>query len=270
MPTVFGPLPGPRNVPSDVDPTDYVERTTVFTFTAEVRRHDLERFLPPSAILREAILKIDVVRLENLHWLAGRGYNIVAVSYPVSVPTATGVRLGDFVAVLWESRCEPILTGRDELGHPKLPADITVPAHDSQPTRATASWDGTPFFSAEWTDIRTAESGDGPPSAPPAPVFTHRYLPRVGSLEEADISYLTYDHRRPPEGHPVPQVRYRGVADGSFEFKPASWQQIPFQYPVINALAGIEPLAFRPVTVTVAEGLFPVAGGVPLDGPGLG
>ena len=104
---------------------------------------------------------------------------------------------GYFVPVLWESMADPILTGREELGWPKIFADIPAPVHEAGRWRASASWEGFTFL-----DIAAGDFVAGA-ECPAAPMMFHKYVPRTGEWGEAEIDYFTVTA---PEG-PKPEVK---------------------------------------------------------------
>lgn len=257
MPTAFGPAPGPRNVPDGVELPAGPERRTTLAFTVEVHPDDLKPLLPRGAVPAAPRLTVKVQKLENLRWLAGRGYNIVSVSLPMTWRN----REGDYLAVLWENLAEPIVTGRDELGFPKLFADIEAPSlREATDLGARASWDGTTFF------VATAGAlTDLPPPSPARAVVTHRYLPAVGRLHTADVDQMTVTEPAGPAGSAPLTVVHSASGPGRFAFHPVTWQQHPVQYPVINSLAGIRQTGPATVSAECVEGSFSAASNGLLD-----
>ncbi|MGH2266647.1 hypothetical protein ACQ1Z3_16255, partial [Enterococcus faecalis] len=65
--------------------------------------------------------------MTEIDWLAGRGYTMIHVSWPARFDGMRDRATGRFLAVVWESLADPIITGRDEIGHPKLYADVDAP-----------------------------------------------------------------------------------------------------------------------------------------------
>ncbi len=257
MPTAFGPAPGPRNVPADAPAPSGPARQSVASFTAEVRPAALEGLLPERVEVRVPALRVRLVTFENLHWFAGRGYDALSVSVPVRYSAPAGPVDADYLLVMWENDADPIITGRDELGFPKLFADIDV-ARSVNWLRAQASWDHTTFFRAELHDFRTAD-----PVTSTVPVLTHRYCPAVGKLSAADVDYLTLS-----TPGPAPTVTYSAVASGTFTFEPVTWNDVPLQYPVINALAAIDVVSVGPASLVCSE--IDVTNRRPVEGPAYG
>ena len=121
----------------------------------------------------------------DIGWLAGRSYNIVRLTLPVRFRDQGELLRGSFMPVLWESLADPIVTGRDELGHPKLWAEIPDPVVSAggEDVRGS-SWLGFPFFEIEATGLQ-----DAPPPAAGGPghVLTAKYVPRTGAWGEPDV-----------------------------------------------------------------------------------
>lgn len=251
MPTAFGPAPGPRNVPDGVELPPGLERISTVTFTAPGQEAELQPLLPDRCVLRDASWSIEVTAMRNLHWFGGHGYNIITVGIPVHYVGGQEPIDGRFVPVMWESMADPILTGRDELGFPKLFADIDIhdlPVNGTESAVARGSWEGTTFFKAAVSELAPA---DPPESSPP--VITRRYLPAVGALDAADVNYLTASN--PVSARSLSLVN-SASGSGQFEFIPVTWRQVPFQYPVINALSALKVGGPVSVRATTIEGIF--------------
>src|SRR5579883_2609363 len=128
MPVVFGPAPGPRQK-ADGTPWKPEETGTMscqwLAVSYLTRAAQLERLLPPGFALRgDPVLTVSLSFFDKLYWLAGRGYGIVIVDFPVTYNGRSEVIEGTFCPVLWEGIPDAILTGREELGFPKLFGDI--------------------------------------------------------------------------------------------------------------------------------------------------
>ncbi len=139
MPISFGPSAGPRNVPSDAPYQAGTLRTASVSVTARSDANALTALLPDGCKLDgEPMLTARITHMYDIGWLAGRSYNILMITVPVQFHNQGELLRGNFMPVLWESLADPILTGRDELGHPKLWAEIPDPvvtAHDQSGTR---------------------------------------------------------------------------------------------------------------------------------------
>ncbi len=244
MPTVFGPAPGPRNVPHERQHLRFEKETIAIAVTARTDPTSLAQLLPPRCEPDgEARLEVGVYQLTNVGWLAGRAYNIVMVMIPAVFSGERETVRGSFIPVLWESLCDPILTGREELGWPKLPAEIPDATFEHGSWRAGASWQGFRFLDIEATAFVEAVAPEAS-----APMFVHKYIPRCGQGEHADASYIAVSGAERPAS-----VREFKRGTGRFAFHTAQWEDMPTQYPIVNRLAAL-PLEFACATLTRTSG----------------
>jgi hypothetical protein len=239
MPLSFGPAPGPRNLPEDKRHLRYEKRALTISLSARTDPDQLRRLLPEGfQIEGDARLEVVLICLSGIGWLAGRSYNIVMVRIPARWQGNEEV-LGHFVPVLWENMADPILTGREELGWPKIFADISAIVVDGH-WRASAAWDGFRFFELDGLDFIPA---DTPP--PVLPMMFHKYIPRTGEWGQNDADYFTVTA---PDGPPPRLVSFASGA-GCFSFRPARWEDMPTQYRIVNALAELPLGDFAPATL---------------------
>src|SRR5262249_43585380 len=85
MPPVFGPLPAPRNVPKDKQHLPSNQTNIVIAVTALTDAEVLGALLPPDCSLDgEPLLTITMTFMSNIGWLAGRGYTILNVGFPIA------------------------------------------------------------------------------------------------------------------------------------------------------------------------------------------
>jgi acetoacetate decarboxylase len=244
MPTVFGPTPGPRNLPHERQHLRFEKETFAIAVTARTDPASLAQLLPARCELDgEARLEIGIYHLTKVGWLAGRGYNIAMVRIPAVFAGERETVRGSFIPVLWESLCEPILTGREELGWPKLPAEIPDATLDDGSWRAAASWQGFRFL-----DIEASGFVESVAPEASAPMFVHKYIPRCGEWGHADASYIAVSGAERPA-----TVREFKRGSGRFGFHPARWEDMPTQYPIVNGLAAL-PLEFVGATLTRTSG----------------
>lgn len=253
MPAVLGPAPGPRNMPASKAHRRYEGDTLAVTVTALVERTALSAILPPRCRLAgEALLDVCVMKQTRLGWLAGRGYNIVALRIPVLCDTPGGETAFNFTPVLWENMADPILTGREELGSPKLFANIPDPMPQDGGYRCSADWEGFRFLDLEVTAMRVAELA--PPPMPPQ--LLYRYFSRIGDWEHPAVAELT---RANKGGAPTPKLNHHLTGSGRFVFHAATWEDMPTQYTFINTLASLPLLEFRGARVTHMSGIPDIA-----------
>ena len=245
MPVSFGPAPGPRNLPESQRHRRYEKNTLTLTLSALTDSDALARLLPPGfAVEAPARIELSLLVLTDIGWLAGRGYNILMVRIPARWRGEEDVT-GAFVPVLWESMAEPILTGRDELGWPKIFADIPTPVVENGEWRAHAAWEDFTFLDMRAGDFEAAARPD------PAPqMMFHKYVPRTGAWGEAEVDYFTATALEVA----APQVRSVRNGTGAFRFHRASWEQMPTQYPIVSALADLPLIDFGRAQLVESSG----------------
>lgn len=245
MPASFGPAGGPRQAPDD---TDY--RPGPITFTRYVVRflgcaEQLGALLPKGLVLRgDPMAQFHFFCLRDIPWLAGRGYNILSLMIPVTHNGARGeVVDGVYTAVMWENLGDPIITGREQLGHPKLYAHLPDPRHLNGETHMRASWEDFTFAELQLACDTPAQpelvSEIG--ASVGAGIIAHKYIPRSGQWDVADADYLTLSpvpgvaNMRDPQ--PAPSIL---TGSGRIRFNVPQWQDMPTQYHIVQKLAALE------------------------------
>lgn len=257
MPAVFGPAAGPRQK-ADGIPWSAEETGTMRQEWATVRylarREQLDAILPPGFALRgDPEVLVQLGHFHDLYWLAGRGYGIVTLLIPTTYHGQAESIDGDFMPLIWEGLADAIITGRDELGFPKLFADI--PEIDVDLDRGTvagsASWLDFTFFSMALTGLTEQPA----PAGAPVPTLTYKYVPRtsVGGQGGADIAHVTTGAPKPGSdiAAPVPPISARSWGgEGTFTWNRASFEQLPTTHAIVNGVADLEVVELRGATYT--------------------
>lgn len=253
MPTVFGPAPGPRQ---RADGTRWTsEETGVMsaqwlTVRQEVPAAELEALMPPGFILRgDPVVAVQAAYFHNLYWLGGRSYGIVIVDWPVTYQGGSETIDGAFCPVMWEGEPDAIMTGREELGFPKLFADIPPLAVDpaSGTASAEASWLGHRFFELSIDGLEESDSTPRMPGSGGANLY-QKYMPRTGPNGEGgtDVSYVTTSAPRGVAASAAISIEdmtfRRWTGSGSARWHEATFQQLPTTHHIINRLAAIPVL----------------------------
>lgn len=250
MPTHFGPAPGPRQVPDEIaaDPTRSPRRLTV-TASYLTDPGMLERHLPDGfSLAGEPVVTIDVHHMTDLDWLAGRGYTMIHVGWPATFTGRKDQATGRFLAVVWENLADPIITGRDEIGHPKLYAEIAEPRRWDGVQICTAGWMGFRFLALEVSQLRDAAPVSNSPGSDGTLML--KYTPRTGAWGETDLCQVTLT----PADDPDYQIARRQTGQSSVRFHHATWSDLPTMSHVVNALAALPCLEARGGAVTMSRG----------------
>jgi hypothetical protein len=260
MPSMLGRAPGPRNMPKSKRACQYDGDVTTISIRALTDEKLLSALLPPRCRLA-AEPKINVMysMLTNLGWLAGRGYNILKAQSEIIFDGEDGEVRGNLSWVLWESHADPIVTGRDELGTPKLYASLPDVRFIGNSCATSADWEGFRFFDMEVADIipdARSTTFDSYAAQGGLPLLCYRYHSRVGAWETADIAVMTMST---PGLAPPPMVREQLRGEGKFRFFPARWEDMPTQYTYVTTLASLPLLGFEPARISKVSGMADLA-----------
>lgn len=275
MPIGFGPFPGPRQDAYGRALQEGLERTfSTISIKFKTSRTYLEtlfptsqfRFKNPATVCQASI---SVTELGNMQWLGGKGYRhlglyIHGVEY---VKKDGSVISGTHMPILFESLTDPIVSGREELGMPKLFCDIDI---DRQPNavRVAASWRGAQFIDVRLSDLEeddvSSEAGTIGGEADYG-ILVYRYIPAVGQPGKADTEYAVVvpHEEEEPKGTvkkvlrtPDPQDKKAAgagaSASASIEVAALDWTRLPTLHHVASGLAAV-PI-YEVVSAKVVEG----------------
>jgi hypothetical protein len=120
----------------------------------ETEREALADLLPPFYELTETpSVQLSYARLDEVDWLGGRSYSLLAVNIPVVYRGEQQTIAGPFASVVWEDDCHSIIAGRDYLGIPKLYADIPQVSVGESSFRVSCSLYGTELLGITFSDM---------------------------------------------------------------------------------------------------------------------
>jgi Acetoacetate decarboxylase (ADC) len=218
-------------------------------------RAKLEALLPPGFALTAPEVHVTLGFFRDLYWLAGRGYGIVNVEVPVTY-TGKDQRIeGALCLVLWEGRPDAIVTGREELGFPKLFADI--PNVRLQPETGKlsgqASWFDHTFFEMEMHGLEEVEVQEKRLLGPKGGPIFYKYMPRTGPFGSggSDVTYVTCSHPKPGDESSAQTIKFGDATyrkwratGGSVTWHRASFEQLPTTFHVVNGVADLPILEY--------------------------
>ena len=137
-----------------------------------------------------ALAELSLESLDKLSWLGGSGYDLLALYIPGVVhKSADGTLVkGKYCPTMFENLADPILTGREELGVPKMFSDIAISRTDSS-CAANISWRGAQWAELKWSNLQ--KPGDATVLDQPnggGGLLLHKYIPATGrgKLAEPD------------------------------------------------------------------------------------
>lgn len=251
MPIFFGPTPGPRQWPPgkdfDFNKTPKRRAIAVRYLTDKAK---LEAHLPDCfEVWGEAVLTVEVTYMWELGWLAGRGYNMCDVKFPAIFKGRNGPVHGTLLLVRFEDLTDPILSGREELGHNKLYCEIPpLNVLEEQRYFTQMSWLHSPFLKVAAWDLKE-DMQIAPPDPMNKGLLSYKYMPRTGVWGVSDVEYATLT---PPSWNG--RVTRRMTGKGSAEFLQAKWEDLPTLYHLVNAFEALPLLESRGAVVYDMEG----------------
>lgn len=279
-PLGFGPSPGPR-LPLGLHPSsDDVkalrqqtpERSTTYSIKFRTSRTYLEGFLPscykftgPATAVSASIV---CSTLDGMTWLGGGEYSHCGLYiHGVEYTKRDGSNIfGTYLPVLFEDLTDPIVTGRSELGMPKLFANIAVHERDGS-CSIGLSWRGTEFMKLDIQDLVKEEAtangvehaepqrGPGPPPQPQDQgLLLYRYVPAVGEPGKVDAEYpVFFPKSAPAPGVEPPQSWVTKTA--SMDFNACDWQSLPTLHYIAKGLADIPVYGIEEARLTKSVGV---------------
>lgn len=273
MPIMFGPAPGPRQHPEGRMWTpEEAGRMNAQWMKVSYRTDPakLEKLLPAGFSLRgEPIVSVSCAWFKNLYWLAGRGYGILSVDFPVTYQGKSERHDGALCPIIWEGSPDAIMTGREELGFPKMFARFSDIEWDEVAGGAScyAAWFEHRFFDIELTELTEEVNPEKklPGSGGGAQMY-YKYMPRtsIGGREGADIAYVTSSAAAPGTGGSVANINFdefdfrRWTGKGVVNWHRATWEQLPLSFHIVNGIADLDILEYIDAEM------------VEFSGPGIG
>ena len=240
MPAHFGPRPFSPKA------SGWYRDVTTMVIPYITDRDKLAAYLPePYTVAEEAVVTVTYACNKGVDWLAGHGYNLIAVSAAVVFNGEEEQLEGDFTLVMWENLTDPILTGRELQGIPKIYADFqdhSVIAHEWH-TNAGHFCHKIPDMFV--TNLRAptpeeveayakaAEGKDNP--------MAWRYLPGVSGFGQSVSEATTF-----PSETTLTETL---VGQGHVDWQHLTWEQNPTQFHIVNALADLPILGYLPSVV---------------------
>jgi len=245
----------------------YPTTSRTFNVSFLTSAEKLEAMLPPDKGLElrgDPVVSVTAIYQGALGWLAGRSYDIVMVTFPVTFNGKERQVHGAFAPVIWENMTEPILAGREMLGWSKIYADIEPPAVMGNGVHCVAGWYGFKFMDLkidnlrQLTDEELKARQEDMASQTSEGSIHWKYIRRTGTTDETDADYLTISTNK---GAPPMEIKSLGVwtGDGSIEFHRSAWEDMPTMAKVVNAFADLE---IKEVVSSVVTKMESIGGGM--------
>jgi hypothetical protein len=253
QPIVFGPMPGPRQ---DWMGRDRALKSTQSTFTTASIKfktsrtllqnlfpNDRYRFTSPSTVARASFSQ---TTLGGMDWLGGGGYRHIGLYiHGVQYTKEDGTVLkGTYMPILFENLADPIVSGREELGMPKLYTAIDVHQRNES-YRLQTSWQG-----AVWGHFELEGLEDQDPSIDAGTIggeaddgiLVHRYMPKIGKeyKGQAEAEYPVFvPHAAESKVVPSKVTRLQRTTKAKVEIHGLDWDALPTLHHVVSRLGEI-------------------------------
>ncbi len=253
MPVQFGPGLGPRQLPEGRDFNfEKAPRTKTLSLSFLSNSDQLRALLPDCFSLGdEPIVSIFASQMTGVDWLAGRGYSMVGVNFPARFSGKVDKVEGSFLCVLFENMCEPIITGREELGFSKVYAEIAGPVILDDKAKVSVSWHGFNFLDIKLNKLveqpveamgNSGKVSDGE--------LHYKYMPKTGDWGSSDVEYPTITPTSCNKGRVLKNFK----GEGSLSWNKAQWEDLPTLYNIVNTLADLEVVEYLGASLSYTEG----------------
>ncbi|KAH0345428.1 FAD/NAD(P)-binding domain-containing protein, partial [Aureobasidium melanogenum] len=247
MPVSFGPSPGPRqalytNQPQPARHSTFTTASIKFktsrTFLQNLLPTESFQFKDPGTI---AYASFSQTTLGKMEWLGGSGYRHFGMYiHGVRYTKQNGETVdGTYLPLLFESLTDPIVSGRDELGMPKVFCDVDV-RHRENSYRVRTSWQGSMFGKFNLDELEeadpAAEAGTIGGEADYG-ILTYKYSPAVGERGKADAAYaVVVPHAEESKVVPSKVTKLWKSKKPNFQFDALTQQDLPTLHHIVSKL----------------------------------
>jgi Acetoacetate decarboxylase (ADC) len=265
MPVAFGPMPGPRQTT-----VGGVREATQSTFTTasvkfKTSRTLLQNLFPKDSTSYKfkspgtiAYASFSQTTLNKMEWLGGSGYKHIGLYiHGVEYHKTNGeVISGSYMPILFESLTDPIVSGREELGMPKLYTSIDIHRR-SNSYRINTGWEGAIWGNFTWDgleEVDPSSTGGSISGEDDDGILVYRYIPSVGreNKGKADAEYPVFVPFKEEKPQPKTERVYR-AAKASFKIDPLDWDALPTLHHVISRLGELP--VYEIMDAKVVEGV---------------
>ncbi|MGO9017922.1 MAG: acetoacetate decarboxylase family protein [Syntrophobacteraceae bacterium] len=218
---------------------------TTIAITYLTERKLLAQYLPePFEVGPEPLVSVSYAMNREIEWLAGGCYNIIGVNASAVFKGQVDEIAGSYCLVMWENLTDPILTGRELQGIPKIYADIPDHTISEGVWRTCASYRGHTIVDLSIRDlVALPESGvkDIETMSREGNWMGWKYIPKTGE-PGAEVSHATLF---PTES----SFREAWIGVGEVVWRLLTWEQNPTQFHIVNALEELPILEYRSAVV---------------------
>lgn len=257
-------MPGPRQ---DINGESRLAKSEKSTFQTtlikfKTSRTLLQSLLPddsytfgtPSTV---ATATFSHTLLGGMDWLGGGGYRHLGLYiHGVQYRKADGeVVEGTYLPVLFEDLADPIVSGREELGMPKLYSALDAHERDGS-FYLQASWQGAVWGRISWEGLEDEDpfSHSGPDEGG---ILTHLYIPQVGADRrgQAEAEYPVFVPNAETKRLGSKATRVRKARKAELDIDGLDWKALPTLHHVVERLAEIPVDEILEAKIVEGEGV---------------
>lgn len=275
QPIVFGPMPGPRQdfygnprkATHSTATTASIKFKTSATVLQTLFPNEQFKFTTPGTV---AYASFSQTTLNKMDWLGGGGYRHFGLYiHNVQYTKKNGETIsGTYMPILFESLADPIVSGREELGMPKLYCTIDIHRRH-QSYRYQTGWQGATFGEIALDGLEevdpTAEKGTIGGEADDG-ILVYRYIPEVYNRGTAASEHTVFvPHAEESKVVPTTVKKMWKAKNGSIKFDALDWDALPTLHHVISRLAEVPVYEVIGAKVVESEGVPDVSSAKPVD-----
>lgn len=265
MPVAFGPMPGPRQTHDGFERKSDHSTFTTASIKFKTSRTLLQNLFPPNSTSYRfkspgtvAYASFSQTTLGRMQWLGAGGYKHIGLYiHGVEYVKKNGdIVSGTYMPLLFESLTDPIVSGREELGMPKLYTSIDIHKRGSKSYRVNTGWEGAIWGNFVWDELveadPNAESGnisgeddDG--------ILVYRYIPKVGwrNRGQPEAEYPVFVPYAEDSLQPKTQRVFK-AKKASFKIDGMDWDALPTLHHIVSRLAELP--VYEVVGAKIVEG----------------
>ncbi len=181
-----------------------------------------------------------VQTFDKLEWLAGGGYSVLGLYvHNVQYKKLDGeVVHASYLPVMFENEVENIISGREELGFPKVYSHIEI-TEQGDSYQMKIGLRGAVWGTFQWPGLAEAAFDTEQPDDNDN-ILVHKYIPATGggSKGPPDADYdIFVPHAEEAADVPSATQRLRRTADASFKIIDLGPDQLPTLHHIVSRLA---------------------------------
>lgn len=257
MPIGFGPMASPSKQRSTSGPgatftTASVKFKTSRTFLQNLFPTTAFKFKGPGTVCYASWSQTTFTKVQSL---GGSGYSSIGLHvHGVEYTKQDGTVIeGTYLPLVLENLADTIISGRDEIGLPKVFCNInTGQGTDSYSIRC--SWNGVSFMSI---DIANLMQGEGSDTSESDGLLVYKYIPATPGADTkpgaADAAYPVFIDRKKQSGEDASKITKKWTSGhASIKVTASAQEDLPTLHHIVSKLQ--EMPVFEVVECEVVEG----------------